>query len=234
MSPIAQADQAELRRVELLRIAQSKSFARAGKLRQLVTWLGERAISGPETKPSEYLVGVEALGKPNDFDPSFDVSVRQLKRRMCARLSEYYSSEGNSSNLRLVCERGFAVRFDWIASPAPGQPCVAVLPLHGDDGGVIMGSLSHVLMESAGARVLSRSAVLEASPRHLAEHHGVSHFVEGELLRQHDHSWELALRLLDASHGFILSGVRVTGSGPISSANLTGAALTFRKLLHNS
>ena len=125
MPPQVQHPNADLHRRELDRIVGSRHFARAGKLRQLVHWLGERTLSGATGKPSEYIVGVEALGKPRDFDPSYDVSVRQLKRRMCARLAQYYGSDGRDSRLRLVCDRGFAVRFEAMPAGAATFPAVA-------------------------------------------------------------------------------------------------------------
>ncbi len=228
MSPQLSTDPAAAQRRELLRILQSQPFARAGRLRQLVTWLGERAITGHDAKPSEYTVGVEALGKAPDFDPSFDVSVRQLKRRMCARLSAYYAAEGRSSHIRLVCERGFAVRFELSPHPHSTSPCIAVLPIHGDESGVLAGSLGHALLESGGLQVISRVATRDESPRRLVEHYAVNYFIEGEILRDTAHAWECSLRLLDAVSGLALTGLRFQGSGPVSTTALRDAALSLR------
>lgn len=217
----------DLWRRELCRIVQSNSFARAGKLRQLVLWLGERAIEGVTPKPSEYLVGVEALGKPRDFDPSYDVSVRQLKRRMCARLAHYYSNDGRTARVRLICDRGFAVRFEQVAVATDVRPCLAVLPIHGDDSGLLMGSLSHSLVEAGGVQVISRAAVLAEPPSNLIGRYGVTHLVEGELVRGSDNGWDLSLRLLDSNSGVILAGLRFSGFGPVPVATLSAAAGSF-------
>ena len=216
MHPDAHPAITELRRGELERLAKSRLFARAGKLRQLVHWLGERAVSGAAETPSEYVVGVEALGKRTDFDPSYDVSVRQLKRRMCVRLVQYYETEGRDSRLRLVCERGFAVRFEAIPARSAAFPSVAVMPLLGDEPGVLTGSLSHALMETGRVQVISRAA--------LQEHHGAAFLIEGEIFHHSGGSWELAARLVDASNGHVLSGLRLDGPGAISRANIRYAA----------
>jgi hypothetical protein len=227
-------DPTALQRQELHRILRSQPFARAGKLRQLVTWLGERAIAGPPEKPSEYVVGVEALGKHTDFDPSFDVSVRQLKRRLCLRLAQYYAAEGRAARFRMVCERGFAVRFESISHPANAMPCVAVLPLLGDDAGLLNGSLSHALLEAGGMQLISRSAALVEPARRLVEHHGANFLIEGEFHRHPEANWELTLRLLDAPQSIVLSGLRLSGAGPVSAAALCDAAATLRERIQNS
>jgi hypothetical protein len=221
-------DPAALQRQELQGILRSRPFARAGKLRQLAAWLGERAITGPHDKPSEYVVGVEALGRPADFDPSYDVSVRQLKRRLCQRLEEYYAVEGRASRYRMVCDRGFAVRFELAAPPPASKPCVAVLPLLGDEAGLVNGSLSHALVETGGLLLIGRTAALEEPLQRLIEHHGAGFLIEGEFHRLLETSWELSLRLLDAPHSFVLSGLRISGTGPISADTLRDAAAQLR------
>jgi hypothetical protein len=228
VSPHLSTDPAAAQRRELLRILQSQPFARAGRLRQLVTWLAERAIAGHTAKPSEYTVGVEALGKAPDFEPSFDVSVRQLKRRMCARLASYYTAEGRSSHLRLVCERGFAVRFELAPHSQTTLPCIAVLPVQGDESGILAGTLSHALHEAGCLQIISCATIRDESPRRLIEHYAVNYFVEGEILQDSDRVWEWSLRLLGAASGLVLAGIRLTGSGPVSTAALRDAALSLR------
>ena len=228
MRPQLSTDPAAAQRRELHRILQSQPFARAGRLRQLVTWLGERAIAGHDAKPSEYTVGIEALGKAPDFDPSFDVSVRQLKRRMCARLSAYYAAEGRSSHIRLVCERGFAVRFELSPHPHSVRPCIAVLPIHGDESGILAGSLGHALLETGGVQIISRATARDESPRRLLEHYAVNYFIEGEILHDTDRAWECSLRLLDAASGLVLAGLRLQGAGPVPTVTLRDAALSLR------
>jgi len=206
----------ELQRRELDSIEKSRLFARAGKLRQLMRWLGDRAISGEIERPSEYTVGVKALGKPPDFDPSYDVSVRQLKRRMCARLAQYYMSEGIDSRFRLVCDRGFVVRFETIPARAAKFPRLVVTPLHGDDSGVLTGSLSHALMETGRLQVVSRTALQVA--------HGAEFFIEGELLRHSGGTWELTARLVDAANGHVPSGLRLDGHAAVGQPAMREAA----------
>ena len=223
---ISKTQNTDLPRRELERIAASRLFARAGKLRQLVQWLGERSLGGNVTKPSEYVVGVEALGKPPDFDPSFDVSVRQLKRRMCARLSQYYLSEGRDSRVRIVCDRGFAVRFEAVPLSAIAIPVVAVMPISGDDSGVLAGALSHALLETGGVRLAARSATASAN--------GVHFLVEGEVLRYPDEAWEMTFRVVDAHLGHVLSGTRLDGNGPYSQAKIRSAAVSLARLVGES
>lgn len=224
MQPQTPALHPDLLSRELNRICESNLFARAGKVRQLVRWLGQRCIAGNLEKPSEYLVGVEGLGKPVDFDPSLDVSVRQLKRRMCLRLAKYYEGEGRDSRLHLVCERGFAVRFEWLPVRLLSKPCVAVMPLSGDESGFIGGSLTHALMESGRATVIGRYPASLATAQKLIESHGADYIIEGEVLRHGEMAWELTLRILEAPLCLARSGIRVLGNGDNAHDRIVEAA----------
>lgn len=211
---------ADIRRQELERITTSRLFTRAQKLQQLVRWLGERSIAGSTARVTEYQVGVEALGKSRDFDPSFDVSVRQLKRRLCARLSNYYATEGSDSRLRLVCDRGFSVRFEPAPARSPKLPCLAVMSLAEDESGIVAGLLCHALHEAGGVQIIGRSAPVADTPNHLR----ADFLIEGEVQRDSGGDWEMTLRIVEAAKGLVCSGHNIRGNGPIRADSIRGAA----------
>jgi TolB-like protein len=54
----------------------------------------------------EYTVGVEAFGRPADYDPKIDPIVRVQARRLRAKLDEYYATEGATDTVRITLPKG--------------------------------------------------------------------------------------------------------------------------------
>jgi hypothetical protein len=63
-------------------------------LRNLLSYLGEKTLSGEAEELKEYTVGVEACGKPPTYDPQKDAAVRVQVSRLRQKLQEFYESEG--------------------------------------------------------------------------------------------------------------------------------------------
>lgn len=76
------------------RIVRSDVFRNADALRKLLRFLADRLASGEAEQLKEYSVGVDALGKPTDYDPRQDSTVRIQVGRLRLKLAEYYMSEG--------------------------------------------------------------------------------------------------------------------------------------------
>ncbi len=76
------------------RIVRSDAFRNADALRKLLRFLADRLASGEAEQLKEYSVGVDALGKPADYDPRQDSTVRIQVGRLRLKLAEYYMSEG--------------------------------------------------------------------------------------------------------------------------------------------
>lgn len=77
------------------RILQSVAFVNASTLKQLLQFLASRALDDSQRDPlKEYTIGVEAFGRPPDFDPKTDTIVRVQIHRLRQKLKEYYDSEG--------------------------------------------------------------------------------------------------------------------------------------------
>ncbi|MEN6602411.1 MAG: hypothetical protein ABFD86_08325 [Bryobacteraceae bacterium] len=63
-------------------------------LKRLLDYLGREAIAGRADDLKEYRVGVEAFGKPEDYDPQLDSSVRVQAGKLRQKIDEYYRTEG--------------------------------------------------------------------------------------------------------------------------------------------
>jgi hypothetical protein len=93
-------------------ILQSETFARAGRLRDLLRFLCEAEIDGREGDLSEYAIATLALGRPSDFSPVEDSSVRSRVHELRQKLERYYASEAPDAPVRIELRKGsYAPRF---------------------------------------------------------------------------------------------------------------------------
>lgn len=89
------------------RVLQSVGFRNASTLQQLLQFLASRALDNSQPKLlKEYTIGVEAFGRPTDFDPKTDTIVRVQIHRLRQKLKEYYDSEGRHDPVLVEIPKG--------------------------------------------------------------------------------------------------------------------------------
>lgn len=81
----------DLIRQELEQILQSKAFVSSPILSRFLRFIVEHTLEGKANEIKEYSVGIAVLGKPTDFNPMLDASVRIHAVRLRKLLAEYYS-----------------------------------------------------------------------------------------------------------------------------------------------
>ena len=91
---------------QLERILQSSALRNSTTLRQLLQFLGTRAIEGNSEGLKEYTIGVEAFGRKPDFDPKTDPIVRVQTHRLRQKLKEYYQQEGAHDPILIGIPKG--------------------------------------------------------------------------------------------------------------------------------
>ncbi|MEL6504850.1 MAG: hypothetical protein AAFQ10_10405 [Pseudomonadota bacterium] len=86
----------ELKDVEacLTRILTSSTFSGATGLQKFLSYVVRETLAGRGDGIKAYTIGVDALGKPQDFDPQADAAVRVMARRVRDGLGLYYAGEG--------------------------------------------------------------------------------------------------------------------------------------------
>ena len=57
------------------------------------------ALSHPGTPLKEYQIATEVFGRPSDFDPQVDSTIRVQAGRLRAKLAEYYAAEGADDSI---------------------------------------------------------------------------------------------------------------------------------------
>jgi hypothetical protein len=118
----------------LAKILSGETLRGKDTLRALLSYLVERTLDGAAESLKEYTIGVEAFGKPADYNPQEDASVRVQIGRLRQKLEEYYRTEGAQDALVIeLPKRQFALLFherpvEIAAAPPEVVRTDAVLP----------------------------------------------------------------------------------------------------------
>jgi hypothetical protein len=79
---------------------------------KLLRYLADHSLGHPGAAPKEYQIATEVFGRPNDFDPHVDSTVRVQAGRLRGKLAEYYASQGADDQILVDFPRGtYAVAF---------------------------------------------------------------------------------------------------------------------------
>jgi hypothetical protein len=123
---------AEEKREALNLVCQSQTFARSDRLKDLLRFVCKAEIEGHQENLKEYVIGIEALGRPQGYSPSEDSSVRSRAYELRRKLEKFYATEATGASIRIEIPRGsYIPRFVHapVSKPlAPAVQPVAVLP----------------------------------------------------------------------------------------------------------
>lgn len=92
--------------LEVDRILQSDTLRSSGGLRRLLRYLAEKSLKGEADNLKEYAIGIDAFGKPSEYDPRHDSTVRIQVGRLRQKLMEYYQTEGKDDPLIVELPKG--------------------------------------------------------------------------------------------------------------------------------
>ncbi len=110
------------------RVLASDTLRSSNSLRKLLEYLTDKTLAGAAEDLKEFTIGVEALERPENYDPQVDPSVRVQVSRLRRKLARYYEEESPQDPVRIsLPKRQFRLVFDEIAesgdaAPAPGRP----------------------------------------------------------------------------------------------------------------
>jgi hypothetical protein len=128
------------------RILRSETLRSAEALRRLLRFLADRLAAGDAGQLKEYAVGVDGLGKPTDYDPRQDSTVRIQVGRLRHKLAEFYRSEGSNDPYVVEIPKGhfkLSVTARPVATPTVGDRAEVVQPRAASH--VLMGGLAAAL-----------------------------------------------------------------------------------------
>ena len=95
------------------RILRSEILRHSDVLRRLLSYLANKTLSGEADALKEYVIAIEALGKPATYDPKHDSTVRIQVSRLRQKLGEYYRGEGTNDPIIVDLPKGhFKLTFE--------------------------------------------------------------------------------------------------------------------------
>lgn len=79
---------------------------------RMLQYLAQHALNHPGASVKEYQIATEVFGRPPDFDPHLDATVRVQAGRLRAKLAEYYGSLGHDDPIVVELPKGsYALSF---------------------------------------------------------------------------------------------------------------------------
>src|ERR1039458_5879363 len=112
-------------------IIKSHSLRGSESLCKLLQYLAKQALDHPDAPLKEYQIATEVYGRPADFDPQSDSTIRVQAGRLRLKLAEYYAGEGAADPILVKIPKGsYHLTFETqhIESP-PLQPVPLAEPL---------------------------------------------------------------------------------------------------------
>jgi hypothetical protein len=87
-------------------VLQSDTFARADQLKNFLRYVCQMELAGRAGEITEYLIGVDALGRSEKFSPNDDSSVRNRAYALRHKLEKFYTDECPSAQVRIQFLKG--------------------------------------------------------------------------------------------------------------------------------
>jgi hypothetical protein len=94
------------KRAALDAVLGSTTFLRASQVRNFLRYICEMELAGRGATLHEYLIGVEAMGRPTAYSTEDDSSVRRRAYALRQKLDEVYAKELTDAPIRIDVPKG--------------------------------------------------------------------------------------------------------------------------------
>jgi hypothetical protein len=152
------------KRAALDAVLQSTPFVRAEQLRSFLRYVCEMELAGRGGELNEYLIGVEALGRPPGYSPAEDATVRRRAHDLRDKLEEAYATELGGAALRIDLPKGRYIPRFVAAGERRAEDPGGDRPRHPRVAWVAAGSLLLGLAVGAAAALLSTRSAASMEP----------------------------------------------------------------------
>src|SRR5215472_3827095 len=105
VTPFRCPEQSEIS-TEINKLVNSETLRSSESLCRLLRYLAQHALEHPGAPLKEYQLATEVFGRPRDFDPHLDSTIRVQAGRLRMKLAEYYASEGARDLVLVELPRG--------------------------------------------------------------------------------------------------------------------------------
>jgi hypothetical protein len=117
---------------QLDRLCASEVLHGSESLCRLLRYLAQKELDQPGVHVKEYQIATEVYGRPADFNPQVDSSIRVQAARLRGKIGDYYSSVGQNDPVVVDLPRGsYSIQFRR-RSPATSTPVSASEPKHSE------------------------------------------------------------------------------------------------------
>jgi hypothetical protein len=104
-------------------ITKSHSLRGCESLGRLLQYLAKQSLDHPGAPLKEYQIATEVYGRPENFDPQSDSTVRVQASRLRVKLAEYYAGEGAADPILVKIPKGsYHLIFEPKPVELPPQP----------------------------------------------------------------------------------------------------------------
>ncbi len=111
VTPI-QLDEKNARLEQVHKLVNSHVLHGSESLCKMLQYLANQAVHHPGASVKEYQIATEVFGRPPDFDPHLDSTIRVQAGRLRSKLAEYYAAEGAHDHLLVELPKGnYALSF---------------------------------------------------------------------------------------------------------------------------
>jgi hypothetical protein len=94
------------KRAALEQVLQSATFNRANQVRNFLRYICEMELAGRGATLHEYLIAVEAMGRPAAYSTDSDSSVRRRAYALRQKLESVYATELSDARIRIEVPKG--------------------------------------------------------------------------------------------------------------------------------
>ena len=103
---------------QIERLVSSHALHGSESLCKLLRYLAKHAVEHPGSTLKEYQIATEVFGRPSNFDPQLDSTVRVQAGRLRVKLAEYYASNGAEDTIVVELPKGaYALSFHHRGAP---------------------------------------------------------------------------------------------------------------------
>lgn len=220
---------------EVHKILESRTFARASRLKRLLEHVIKCWSSGEIDQLNGYDLAVAVFGRRESFEPALDPIVRVQMSRLRMQLANYYDTEGAGNAIRVTIPKGTYIPvisehiysdLDAIRSGRFCSGTVMVLPFRShsqdrraerSDADAISDLLIHLLTGTpclrVGSRISSESVTPSMDARQIGERFGMQFIIEGAIY-QFAEDAQVTINLVETALGFNLWSGRYTAKRP--------------------
>ena len=111
VTPI-QLDEKDARLEQVHKLVNSHVLHGSESLCKMLQYLANQATHHPGASVKEYQIATEVFGRPPDFDPHLDSTIRVQAGRLRSKLAEYYAAEGAQDHILVELPKGsYALSF---------------------------------------------------------------------------------------------------------------------------